>query len=142
MSNNIVNVYKEPYIPDRNMTKTVLVVDDDEDWQKIFQSHIAHIGHLSIAYTDSDAAIEAIKDYLRYDLALVDIELPGRDSGLEVIAESKKYNPEVPVLIVSGWPREKRVVEGHLEFFDIGKADGYIYKKDYDRNYLFRLLNE
>lgn len=58
-----------------------------------------------------------------WDLVLLDINMPGRN-GLEILQESKRLHPRVPVLILSAYPEE----EFALRAFQLG-ASGYLNKQ-------------
>lgn len=58
-----------------------------------------------------------------WDLVLLDINMPGR-SGLEVLGEARRLQPETPVLVLSAYPEE----EFALRAFKLGAA-GYLNKQ-------------
>lgn len=51
------------------------------------------------SFRDGDAAYEALQDQT-YDLFVIDIHIPGQ-SGLEVLPEAKKRDPQIPAIIIS-----------------------------------------
>lgn len=59
----------------------------------------------------------------RWELILLDINMPGR-SGLEVLAEARRLQPDAPVLVLSAYPEE----EFALRAFKLGAA-GYLNKQ-------------
>ena len=59
-------------------------------------------GHVVIYYRDGSKIIRDVNDGLRYDLAVIDLSLPGLD-GVEVIRRLKLKYPRVPVISASGY---------------------------------------
>ena len=64
------------------MTKTVMIVEDDEDTRHVFQSVLSHVGYEVLAAGDVDSAEQILSDQVP-DFILLDIGLPGR-SGAEL----------------------------------------------------------
>lgn len=57
------------------MTKTVLVVEDNEDNSVIYQTILSHLGYRVVAAFDGVQALEAVRRELP-DLVLLDISIP------------------------------------------------------------------
>jgi two-component system, NarL family, invasion response regulator UvrY len=70
---------------------------------------------------DSTTALQVLSRQ-HWDLALLDINIPGRD-GLDVLEEMRRLYPETRVLIVSAYPEEEFAVRA----FTLGAA-GYLSK--------------
>lgn len=71
---------------------------------------------------NSDEALRGISEG-NYDVALLDIALPGR-SGLDILQELKKRSPKTAILILSAYPEEQYA----LRALKSGAA-GYLVKK-------------
>jgi CheY-like chemotaxis protein len=81
----------------------ILVVDDEPDVLKVIRLYLK--GHtLSIcSVTSGIAAMEHLQNSeIQYDLLLTDLEMPSCN-GIELCAFFKKYNPELPVILMSGY---------------------------------------
>ena len=81
------------------MKHRVLIVDDDE----VFIDDLLH--HLGdrfdwLKLTDGQGAVETIKESLP-DAVLLDIELPGGASGIELLTDIRSEVPRVPVIMVT-----------------------------------------
>ena len=81
----------------------IIFVEDNYTHRTIPSKVLEERGYFVIGYSNGREAIENIKNELKYKLAIVDLSLPEPVSGEEVIRESKKLNPEVPVISTSGF---------------------------------------
>lgn len=82
----------------------ILIVDDDQPIAEIFHELLDTDGRTVDSCYDGEAAIARIgakKDVL-YDLILVDLMMP-KIGGLEVLRFAKKANPDVIVIIITGY---------------------------------------
>lgn len=77
----------------------ILYVDDE---QGIETKALECRGWMVLSYKDAESAIKDINSGLKYHFAIIDRSLPDK-SGEYVIATSKKVNPKVPVISLSGW---------------------------------------
>jgi len=79
----------------------ILIVDDDKDIADIFQELISDKGRSVDVCYDGLAAIENIQKTF-YDLIVVDLIMP-KVGGLDVLKYAKKANPDVLVIIITGY---------------------------------------
>jgi signal transduction histidine kinase/DNA-binding response OmpR family regulator len=78
----------------------VLVVDDEASVVDLFRDFFAsHEYELSVAMSGEEA-VRMLAD-LKPEIVLTDINLPGM-SGLEVMREAKRVDPDVSVIVVTG----------------------------------------
>ncbi len=81
---------------------TVLIVDDDESALAMMGAVMRRAGFRVLAAEDGVAASALLRQHLYEIVAIVaDAVLPGR-SGVELAAEARRSNPNLPVLLVSG----------------------------------------
>lgn len=100
-----------------------LVIDDEEAPRQLISLLLERGGH-QVAMVDSgDRAIDEIESD-RFDLAVVDMELPGIN-GADTIARLRGMRPDLKILVVSGHT-DRRYVLSALE----SGADGYLLKDD------------
>ena len=89
--------------------KNILVVDDEMSVRTTFSSVLRKEGYRVTAVKDGYEAIKAI-DEGSFDLALVDLRMPGLD-GIEVLENIKKRKPQIPVIIYTGYGSVTTAVE-------------------------------
>ena len=78
----------------------VLIVDDEEIVQQTLGEFLRALGHQVDGALDGAAAMEAM-EACAYDLALVDVRMPGID-GLSLLARSREIYPELPIAMMAG----------------------------------------
>ena len=103
------------------MADTVLIVDDDEAVLTMLRKVMKSSGIESDAAHSGGEAIE-LAGQGRYDLMLLDINMPGMD-GFEVIQTLRGRGLKLPIIVVSGRKEDYDALYG----LDIG-ADDYLVK--------------
>jgi CheY-like chemotaxis protein len=92
--------------PAPKSAETVLIVDDDPATIEVVSQLLEDQGFVVLTASNGTEASGLIrKEYSNIDLFLTDAVLPGR-SGLELISEMRSLSPEMPVLLMSGYPAE------------------------------------
>lgn len=81
--------------------KIILLVDDDESFCKVLEYNLREIGYQVIPSHSGEEAIEVFREK-EVDLVLTDIQMPGM-SGLELLYEVKRLNPEMLVIIITAF---------------------------------------
>ena len=82
---------------------TILVVDDNETVMKMMQQMLQRMGYHPIAFSDSTAALEALRnDPQQFDLVITDLTMPHL-SGLELAGEIQQLHQALPVVIMTGY---------------------------------------
>ena len=99
----------------------VLIVDDDEDVQKMLYKVMRSNGIRAEIASGGEEAIEKTLSN-RYDLILLDVNMGGMD-GFAVVEALRRRGTETPIIIVSGRREDYDTLYG----LDIG-ADDYITK--------------
>lgn len=80
----------------------ILVLDDVQDIAVLIQRILQKKGHEVFGFTEEEEAI-AFAGSNSIDLAILDIKLK-KMSGIEVLGELKKLNPEIHVMMLTGYP--------------------------------------
>ncbi|MEM6650705.1 MAG: sigma-54 dependent transcriptional regulator [Pseudomonadota bacterium] len=84
------------------MSIDILVVDDEQDIRELIAGILEDEGYAPRMASDSDTALEAVRDRLPA-LAILDIWLQGSKlDGLAILEELKKLHPDLPVVVISG----------------------------------------
>jgi len=88
----------------------ILVVDDDLAMVSVLSEVLKENHHQVIPVNGAERALELIKQH-EPDLVLVDIEMPeGNPVGLEVLRQTKEFNPSIPVVMITGQATKERAV--------------------------------
>ena len=80
----------------------VVLVDDDEDTQKIFRMVMAHHQIELQIFTDAESALEQLKDAPEPDVMVIDIVLPGID-GYQMLGRSRKFAPRCRMVATTAY---------------------------------------
>jgi excisionase family DNA binding protein len=99
----------------------VLVVDDEASIRDLLSKTLALAEYDVDAAPDGRSALERMRLH-PYDLLIADLKMPGMD-GLTVIRESRRYKPDLPVIIITGFSSESSAIEA----VNLGVA-GYLTK--------------
>jgi len=81
-------------------TKTVLIVDDDEDYLDQMKIIVQNFGFTVIA-AESQREAEELLLQVKPDLAIFDLMMENEDSGFILSYKLKKLYPDVPVIIAT-----------------------------------------
>jgi signal transduction histidine kinase/ActR/RegA family two-component response regulator len=98
-------VYKTIKAPDHIIkgTGTILLVDDEEEILEVAEQFLKVVGYHVLTAREGREAIEVYKNHREtIDLVLLDIIMPDMKGG-EVFDRLKEINPEVKVLLSSGY---------------------------------------
>ena len=114
------------------MNRSVLIVDDDLDLSIVISDMLEDYGY-SVETADSAEAAFSALETKRYDLLLLDINLPD-STGFELCRELRRAS-DVPVIFASARTNESDRIEG----FDIG-GDDYL-PKPYSMKELLSRVN-
>lgn len=104
------------------MNPRLLYVEDDESLRFVTQDNLEIAGYTVIGIADGAEAKKQIEDGLEFDIAILDVMLPGVD-GFAVAEAIRERDAEVPVLFLSA----KSLKEDRLRGLRIG-ADDYLTK--------------
>ncbi len=99
----------------------ILVLDDEVKIQGILKGRLEMDGHEVFTAESGEAGLALISEHQPH-LLLLDLSLKGKLSGRDVLAEVKKTNPQVHVVVVTGY------VEAESEEFQQLGASGLLKK--------------
>ncbi|MBC15415.1 MAG: two-component system response regulator [Desulfovibrio sp.] len=91
------------------MKGKILVVDDDKAHLSMLAIVLGGWGYKTDSALDGSIAITAVQD-VPYDAILMDVRMTSV-GGIEALAEIKKYNPAIPVLIMTAYSSVETAVE-------------------------------
>lgn len=87
----------------------ILVVDDDAIVIKSCRRILESEGFEVSTVPSAEQALEAVKNS-DFDLLLIDVKMPERD-GMYLLREIKKNWPEMPSIVMSGYPTPETIAE-------------------------------
>lgn len=117
-----------------NKTINLLIVDDDEEFLETIAERLGMREFNVTTATEGSLAIEAAKKG-NFDLALVDMKMPGMD-GMELLPILKKKHKFLEVIILTGYVSIDSAVEAT-------KLGAYSYmEKPYDFDKILATLRE
>ncbi len=97
----------------------VLVVDDDVTSRAAMRRVLEHHGFSVIVAEDAHEVLRMLeRTHVPVDLLVTDVQMPGMN-GDELVDRVRESWPELPVLFVSGEPRNARLVgetDGRVQF--------------------------
>ena len=115
-------------------TISILVVDDDVDTCRNLADILTDLGHHVDVAHDGPSALELVKRR-PYDLALLDLKMPGMD-GLTLYRELRKLRADAVALVVTAFAGP--TTEAEAQAAGVWK----VLAKPVDFSVLLRLLNE
>ena len=90
----------------------VAVVDDDESILRSLEYLLESADYAVRTFASATVLMES-DDLQRIDCLISDIDMPGMD-GVELLARLHVVRPELPIILISGYPdRLKRVPPGY-----------------------------
>lgn len=103
--------------------KKILLIEDNIDTQLIYKVYLREIYDLEIA-ANAESGLKLLNEK-QFDLVVLDINLPGKLSGSDVLHEIKNGPgyPDVPVLVVTAY-----AMKSDMEKFISQGADDYLAK--------------
>ncbi|MBN1829017.1 MAG: sigma-54-dependent Fis family transcriptional regulator [Deltaproteobacteria bacterium] len=111
----------------------ILIVEDGQTQREMLRDFLSNEGHDIAEAENGEQAITQVKKG-HFDLLLVDFKMPGM-SGLEVLEEVKKINPEIDVVMMTAYGTIETAVDAMK-----GGAVDYI-TKPIDLDELLMLIN-
>ncbi len=109
------------------MKEKILIVDDDKYIALLLYNFLDDEGYICETAENGLEALEKISKGNHYDMVLLDFVMP-KMNGLEFLAAVKEINPDIPIMMISGY----RTRENTLEALKLG-AIGFI-KKPFSLN--------
>jgi signal transduction histidine kinase len=82
---------------------TVLVVEDDRNVAHLVCEMLRELGYKSKRAASSTEALRMIEEAGPFDLALSDMIMPGKVNGLELALEIARREPDLPVILMTGY---------------------------------------
>ena len=97
-----------PEEPEAVRPLRILLIDDHEEVRGTTAAMLSDLGHSAIEAASGPEAIEALMPGKPVDLVITDYAMP-RQSGTQVARLVREKQPEVPVLIITGYADESEI---------------------------------
>lgn len=98
-------------------TEKILFLDDEKMLAQLGGELLTSLGYQVETMTDSLEALDVLKKNPdRFDLLVTDQTMP-KLTGLELVAEIRRFKPELPVILCTGY--SSKVPEGHADELDV-----------------------
>ena len=120
---------------------TILVLDDDEGIVTLQRRALVRAGFTVLATTDVNEALGHVRS-ARVDLVVLDYQLHGQLTGLQLYESLKAEGFDVPAIMVTGFSDERKAIDAlRAGFRDvIPKIDGYLELLPLSANRVLRQL--
>ncbi|OGL43294.1 MAG: two-component system response regulator [Candidatus Schekmanbacteria bacterium RBG_13_48_7] len=99
--------------------KKILVVDDEENIQLLYQEELNQAGFQTITAKNGDEAL-LLFNKAKPDLVTIDLKMEGMD-GFELLNKIRELDMEIPIIIVTAYGEYK-------QDFNVWASDAYITK--------------
>ncbi len=116
------------------MKPVILIVDDDANLRRILAHHLQQAGYEAVSAGNGREGLEAMARQA-VDLLVTDVRMPELD-GLALIRETRKRNPDLPVMVMTAYG----TIEDAVEAMRLGAFD-YL-TKPVDRETLLRSVQK
>lgn len=98
--------------PEKGNQPLVLVAEDDAAIRKLVGVLLLRAGMRMLGTVDAEMALTTGRQHLhQLALAILDQDMPG-GSGLEVAMTLRQERPNLPVVIMSGYEKQRLVADG------------------------------
>ncbi|WP_172895785.1 ATP-binding protein [Buttiauxella agrestis] len=98
----VSEVLPEPAGANAEENQLVLVLEDEHDVRQTLCEQLHQLGYLTLETSDSQQAIQLLKDVPDIQIVISDLMLPGPMSGAEVIQHAREHYPHLTCLLISG----------------------------------------
>lgn len=85
-----------------------MLVEDEAAIRQIMQRFISSTGHVVTAAENGETAEGLLASGLKPDILVTDLVMPGAIGGVELARRARNSAPDLPIVIVSGYPTEAR----------------------------------
>ena len=116
-----------------NNKKHILVVDDDDRIRDLLKDYLTENRYLISTAGNAEQAKSKIR-YLKFDLLILDVMMPGKDGYILTREIKKEFN--VPIILLTA----KGEVENRIKGLELG-ADDYLGKPFEPKELLLRIKN-
>ncbi len=126
----------EPSETESAATETILLVEDDNALRQVILTMLMRLGYKALEARNGETALRIAKKFGgKIDLLLTDVVMPGL-SGPDLVAQVATLNPEMKILLMSGYPQPS-VANG-----EVLRRDKPMLKKPFKQQDLARIIRK
>lgn len=96
--------------------ESILIVDDEVDLLQLADQYLTELGYTTKKAINAMEAMKILKGNEKFDLLLSDVVMPGGMNGYELAEQATKLDPELKVLLTSGFT-SRTLVQSDLSRF-------------------------
>jgi two-component system alkaline phosphatase synthesis response regulator PhoP len=85
-----------------SIQKRILIVDDEESIRAVIAEGLHMYGYYTQTAENPDVALAQLQTE-SFDLALVDLKMPGSMNGLQLLAEMRRRCPQMRTIVLTGY---------------------------------------
>lgn len=104
-----------PVVEELAFAGRVLLVEDDADVREVLMESLAASGWEVTQAEDGAAACAVLEGDVPLDILVTDVVMPGVVSGVALVRAAARLRPELPVLLISGYPTATLAAQGAEE---------------------------
>lgn len=101
--------------------KKILVIDDNRDLCKSISKFLSRQGYKVFQAYDGMEGFSIVR-MENPDLIITDIVMPDMD-GIDFFSEIEKHNKDIPIVVMSGEPLGKKVMDSLCSWGAVGKLE-------------------
>ncbi len=100
-------------------TAHILLAEDEKSVREMLTRQLEALGYQVTVAANGDRAHEILLDDASIELLITDVVMPGRLQGPMLARRAREHRPDLPVLFMSGYPREAAIHGNGLQERDI-----------------------
>jgi len=99
---------------------TILIVDDEATLRSVFSDMMTRQGYRCITAANAVDALQIIEsNLLEFDMLVTDIRMPGVLDGVALASKFREFQPDVAVLVITGYPESAAMKEAKSRGFRV-----------------------
>lgn len=96
-------------------SEKILLVEDDELVLSYVAAQLENLGYQIISARNGQEGLHALREIADIDLLFTDVIMPGSLNGCQLAEEARKIQPNIPILLTSGYAENAIVHQGRLD---------------------------
>ncbi|MFK5892759.1 MAG: PhnD/SsuA/transferrin family substrate-binding protein [Pseudomonadota bacterium] len=118
---------KEPTLPRGN--ETILVVDDEPGLLEVACTQLQELGYQVLSAQTGQQAIKLLQQHKNIHILFSDVIMPGGMNGYELAEQAEHINPDIKILLASGYTKKALIKNGQSRFSTNLLAKPYSYEE-------------